>query len=220
MESEDEQYDSNSNPYALPRLRWIATAVGVLLIIAGSLVRFVPFSLDAVDGEKVFNVLAALIMVALFMERGLEFFVELWRGAEKSYLEHNIREAKTKIAQLKAPQRADEKHIKDAREKLSTARRKLLKYNAVTVRIALWSSFLFGLVLSLAGLRSVGPLVTPSGLSEAQEFVFHGADIILTACLIAGGSEGIHKIARVYNRFMEQNARRLEQRSESSQMGE
>ena len=40
--------------------------------------------------------------------------------------------------------------------------------------------------------------------------IFQGLDILLTAALISGGSEGIHKMMNVYKSFMEVTEKKIQ----------
>ena len=66
-------------------------------------------------------------------------------------------------------------------------------------------------LISAVGIRMLESIVDRNALNEItrlQTFVFRLVDVLLTCGVIAGGSEGIHKIANIYNAFTEQAADR------------
>jgi len=70
---------------------------------------------------------------------------------------------------------------------------------------AVWTAWLTGLCLSLAGIRVLEWLFVPASITlpvpPIQESIFHFLDILLTGSLIAGGSDGIHRVFNVFNNF-------------------
>jgi hypothetical protein len=194
--------ESNQVSYEMPRRRRAAIVAAVVIIIGGSIIGFESLPFKTVDSDFILGLIAKLIVIALFMERAQEFFVELWRGAERDKKLHYIEIQEERITDAKA-QGASKDELEQARSKLADLRLDLRKYRSITMRVALWSSFLLGLLISAVGIRSLTPLVEVSGMTGARESLFIGVDIILTSCLIAGGSEGLHKIMKLYNRFMD-----------------
>ena len=66
-----------------------------------------------------------------------------------------------------------------------------------------------GLLISAVGIRTLESMVDRNALTEIsrlQSLVFRLVDVLLTGGVIAGGSEGIHKIANIYNAFTERAA--------------
>ena len=189
-----------SNPYEKPVLRAAAIVAAVVLIVIGTFSSFKGLSFQSDSGDKALDVLGRLILIALFVERGIEIFVELWRGSKKNKKKHTMKILKEKFSgDMENPS-----YKKDSHE-LSE---KLHFYQAVTMRISLWMSFLFGLIMSISGVRALDPLLS-SPVGGTQEILFRGVDILLTAALISGGSEGLHKIMTVFKRFMEESDRKI-----------
>jgi hypothetical protein len=60
------------------------------------------------------------------------------------------------------------------------------------------------------GLRALETLIDPAqnAWSTTQSAAFHLVDVVLTGGVIAGGSEGIHRIVTVFDNFMNATARR------------
>jgi hypothetical protein len=77
-----------------------------------------------------------------------------------------------------------------------------------TRMIAAPIALLVGVVLSSIGLRSLQPLFEPSDavwLKSTQGRLFSFVDIVLTAALLAGGSEGIHWMVALYRDWTDKN---------------
>lgn len=89
-------------------------------------------------------------------------------------------------------------------------------YKSQTRKIALWTALTFGLLISGVGVRSLDTLVQPvqgSLYSGAQSFLLHCLDVLLTGGLIAGGSDGIHKITQLFSTYFEETRNGLRDRS-------
>ncbi|MDZ8107503.1 MAG: hypothetical protein RM338_18045 [Nostoc sp. DedQUE12a] len=92
---------------------------------------------------------------------------------------------------------------------LNTKERQRAAYKADTRTIALWTSLLVGLLISAIGVRSIEPLVIIDSNNQIQLVIFRSLDALLTGGLIAGGSEGIHKIIQVFINFMEVTSQQI-----------
>jgi len=67
---------------------------------------------------------------------------------------------------------------------------------------AVWTAWLTGLCLSFAGIRTLDWIFEPAASAPMlQVSIFNFLDILLTGSLIAGGSDGIHRIFKVFNNF-------------------
>ena len=64
-------------------------------------------------------------------------------------------------------------------------------------RVAQMASFALGLCVALVGLRVLGQfLPTDAALPPSQLAAFRFVDVIVTTLVLAGGAEGMHRIAR------------------------
>jgi hypothetical protein len=89
-------------------------------------------------------------------------------------------------------------------------------YKSQTRKIALWTALFFGLMISGVGIRSLDSLVQPvqgSVYSGVQSLVFRCLDVLLTGGLIAGGSDGIHKITQLFTTYFEETRNGLRDRA-------
>jgi len=84
-----------------------------------------------------------------------------------------------------------------------------------TQRIAVGAAFLVSLLISMMGVRAIEMLVDPqlvASIPAAQRNLFVRVDIVITALLLTGGAEGIHKVVSAFTTFMEATKSRLEER--------
>ena len=173
---------------------WISLAVlaiAVIIWVQGDSLG----TIKTKQGEAPFLValtqLGILYIVALFVERALEVLIKAWRQGGRGLLEEGIRSENTD----------EEKAIKE---------RELERYKAGTQRRALLAGFTLGILVSLSGVRLLGPIfdVSGSGASEFQAAVFQFADIVITAGLIAGGSSTIHELMALIDDFLKKSRKR------------
>lgn len=194
--------------FTMPILRVVAvvTALAILIVVpifwTFQSVGFKPFQTG--DYASVFS---QLLIIAVFMERALEFFINLWREPGKAELAHRLEGREQQLAGLEDKESEAAKKLQNEIAELKYSQQ---LYGSLTFRVSLWSSFLFGLLVSTVGVRALQSVVGDiSGLEQPQRAIFHFIDVLLTGCLISGGSEGIHKIAGLYNKFMESSAQKV-----------
>ena len=173
---------------------WISLAVlaiAIIIWVEGDSLG----AINAKQGDTPFLValtqLGILYIVALFVERALEVFIKAWRQGGRIHLEEEIRSD-------------NDDQAKAEKEK------NLVRYRAGTQRRALLSGFTLGILVSLAGVRLLGPIfdVSGSGTSGFQVAVFQFADIVITAGLIAGGSSMIHELMALIDDFLKASRKR------------
>lgn len=135
--------------------------------------------------------LGILYIVALFVERALEVLIKAWRQGGRILLEEEIRSE-------------DDGDAKAVKERI------LGQYKSGTQRRALLAGFTLGMLVSLSGVRLLGPIfdLSVSGASEFQTAVFQFADIVITAGLIAGGSSTIHELMALIDDFLKTSRKR------------
>ena len=156
----------------------------------------------------ILQLLTGLFVVSLLLERSLEVFVTTWRGPGTAELDLKVSKQRNELAEIKKAAANDAV----AAEALAQAEHERTKYKSDTQRVALWTGLTFGLLVSTVGVRSLQALVDGAALSKAshaQIIGFHLVDVLLTGGLIAGGSEGIHKITQVFTNYMEISAKRI-----------
>ena len=173
---------------------WISLAVlaiAVIIWVEGDSLG----AIKTTQGEAPFLIaltqLGILYIVALFVERALEVLIKAWRQGGRILLEEEIRSE-------------TDDQAKAGKEK------KLEQYKAGTQRRALLAGFTLGILVSLAGVRLLGPIfdVSGVGVSGFQAAVFQFADIVITAGLIAGGSATIHELMALIDDFLKASRKR------------
>ena len=188
---------------------WIVIGLAVLASLS---IWLWPVSLRlSSDGlGAVMQVLGSLFLVALIMERALDVALTTTRAADGEDIDREIRRLKSDIAAIdqlaatarKSKQSDRDRHQQDLDEQL----KKRDKRSDETRRIAMWASLVVGVLVSAAGFRALASLLDPGSLSELNPFQassLHIIDVLLTGGLLAGGSDGIHKLMDAYRNFFE-----------------
>ena len=135
--------------------------------------------------------LGILYIVALFVERSLEVLIKAWRQGGKFRLVEKVRSA-------------EESGQADAEKQLQ-------QYKAGTQRRALLLGLTLGIMVSLSGIRLLGPIFNVGTEWSFQVAVFHFTDILLTAGLIGGGSATIHELMALVDDFLKTSRKRAKQ---------
>jgi hypothetical protein len=162
------------------------------------------------SAAEVIQLLTVLFLAAVLAERALEIFVGTWRTAAATQLELTVHGLEEDVARLSAESPVDQRAVADARAALDKARRQERQYRCGTRQAALRVGLALGLLVSGVGLRALETFIDPalSGWSANQSAAFRLVDVLLTGGVIAGGSEGIHRIATVFDNFLSSTARR------------
>ena len=159
---------------------------GVIAAVVGSIAvfRFQMTGALAFDAELAGKDLTALLMnlaiIALLVERTIEIAWTAQRGQQKSKILRELEVAKSVIP------------VDD--DRVTKWTNELIDYSAATQKFALRFGFVIGLAMALGGVRVLEVLFNTSGLSSNQFNLVVIIDVILTACLIAGGSKGINTL--------------------------
>lgn len=202
------------------RMRTLTTGYGLTLLAVIALFAVAapqPVSVDAVAWQQAGNLFAILVVLALVAERAQEVVMTAWRAADSEYQKLEIARLKSVLAMAKVTS-ADAEHLLQLAGQLHQAEQRHLAYRAQTRVFALYLGLLLGVLISAAGFRllqgllpamSVAVLPTTagvfattgvpgSGLPAWQIWLFNALDILLTGAVIAGGSDGVHKLAECY----------------------
>jgi len=170
--------------------------------------------------ETFASVIAWLFAVALFVERAIEVVVLVFRDQTAELLDRDEKRVKllydaavTKTKEVSdritassvpnAKSFADD--LNAAREAEASSKKTYDNsieanaiYGAETKEVALIVGFAFGLLTSFAGVRALHALL-PDNSATGRTFNF--VDIVVTGAMLAGGSEGIHRLANVFTDF-------------------
>ena len=181
--------------------------------------RFKPFQTDALMGD-----LTALFLISLFLERTLEVFLATWRDFGRVQLQQEVdradgaaksaADAKAAAEKALAAAPGDPKAVAalaDAAAPLQEAERCALQkqheldaYKTQTARASFICGLVAGVVIAIAGARALSPLLAElPAPGSPQLLVVTIVDVLVTAGLIGGGSDGIHKLVSVITDYLD-----------------
>jgi len=195
-------------------VKWMSVAaIGATIVLLIFAIRAEQWIVPAIKEDflasDLVNLLGTLVFVALLQERALEVFVSMSRRTVSLRMEldiaeidewttkHEARRDKALETNPKADVSRIQSSINGLRKKLSEKRLELRDYRSRTMRLALSVSVAIGVLISVAGLRTLEHTVSTAGFGDSQLSAFKGADILLMGALLAGGSDGIHKLMSV-----------------------
>ncbi len=156
----------------------------------------IPFK--AFTQSNVLSIITAIFVVSVFMERSIAAILIPIRAPVKIKIQN----------ELKQLQQAANPDADTARALLGKEH-ELAAYKIQTAQRAYWLSFGFGLLISLAGVRTLAGLVEPEVLQNLADTkhlhytFFSFVDIVLTGGVISGGSAAIDKIGRKISTSLE-----------------
>jgi hypothetical protein len=179
----------------------------LLVLSAAFTPRWVTFREFQV--ADVLRLLTSLFTIALFVERSLEVFINTWRGPDAADLDSAVQAAEQALAAPAAGQ-----NVADLQMRLTNVTRIKSRYKSETQRFALWSGLALGILISAIGIRTFESFAQPeslTALTTLQATAFRLVDVLITGAVVAGGSEGIHKLTQVYTNFMDASAKRAAQ---------
>jgi hypothetical protein len=168
----------------------------VLHLLAVLSIIFYPRHLPLWEFEPkdVVMLLLGLFVVALFIERAVEVIMLVTRDKKEKQLE-----AQAKALDLQEKEKPKGRPKKETAPKITSVQASfaLKEWKGNTKTIALYLTFTIGIILGVAGFRSLQPLVDMSVfkyLSTVQRTLFVVVDIVITGALLGGGSKGIHEM--------------------------
>jgi hypothetical protein len=191
---------------------WKKTRYVMLLIVAVAAISGIFFAAHLLrfqliaDAQSVISILTPLVLYSLFVERAIEVFLTVWRGRESDALALEVKQKKQSLT-VKG---ADISGYNGLQQALS-------QYKGTTRDIAFTSSFVLGILISLAGVRALALFVDPASLDDLSSYQvawFTVLDIFITGALIGGGSDGIHKIVTMFTTFMDATKERTVAKNE------
>jgi hypothetical protein len=150
------------------------------------------------------GLLAPLAFAAAVVERAVEILISPWRDTGANKLE-------SELAAIKARPADPLTNTKNA-DDLQEASDRLDEYRGDTQRYAFAVSLTLSILLSMAGVRALGPFADAANLKdakitpEAQHMFFLCVDVALSAALLAGGADGIHSVANAVTSFFDATA--------------
>jgi|GEM_PF-5951202 hypothetical protein len=182
----------------------ILVLVGIALAVwaIGASGQIDASKLDPSTFGKTFGL---LILMALFVERATEVLVNMRRGEGRAQIDASVQKAQADLDQARqnAEQDATKSgEIQPAIDALAAQEEQLGLFKKQTNVEASIPSVILGLLIALAGVRSIGMFVEISDNIETnQKILLLLVDIYLTGFLIGGGSDGIHKILNAFIKY-------------------
>ena len=183
----------NKSGYALVAVAFVG--IFVVHSFDPGLIRFKSYT----SGEFA-QQLMPLVLVALFIERGLEVFLKVWRGAQQAKIEHDVEKARTTAA-ADASKRVEVHNAEDA----------LRGYKSTTQQIALPAALVLGILISTLGIRGLGALLDAEAfakLPHSQQTWFTAMDVLLTGALLGGGSDFVHQFVTTFTDLMDATSKK------------
>lgn len=194
--------------------RVIAAFVVIVLTWTALSLQYGPLELRSDDFALFGRVIGSLILISAIMERVLDVFLTFFHGEQADttsgalgVCEKEMEVAKAALEAAPGDQGAKDRFAtaQDALDEARTARR---DQRTNTRRSALPAAIVLGVIISAIGFRALDSLVTvvPPSAEDAwwvQANVFHAVDIVLTGAVLAGGSDGLHKLMEVYRSVTE-----------------
>jgi len=182
---------------------WVFAAIALLAAVAIA-AGFSGLELNDAGLTLFGQVLGTLLMLSAVLERGLDVLlsIPLAEDSEKHRTAVAERQGIFDKAQETAQQQ-DTTIPQDVIDALERAKAARALFRARTMRVAMVAGLVLGIVVSAIGFRVLRTLIDPTTLAadSVQLWVFDFVDIVLTGAVLAGGSDGIHKLIEVYRRF-------------------
>jgi len=199
--------DSSGKKRFLPPVAVGVTAAATVFIIVRVWQNAVPhpISFKPISPAAFAGLIGWLVAVSVFVERAIEVVVMVFRDQPSDVLD----EAE-QVAQQAVANAVDDATKKIAQDNLAAAHHAVVVYRANTKEFALEVGFLFGALVSMAGVRALHGLV-PETIATGRWFAL--ADIAVTSAMLAGGSEGIHRMVNVATSFADGLSTQLDQKN-------
>ena len=183
--------------------------VAVLIVVAVFAYQNKPAALGFKPAEQmeIMNMIPALLLASMFLERAIEVFLSAWRGGGADVLDSDIAYHQKEIdtlEQIAPEQRSDTQNtaLENEKTKLGPKITERVQYRADSRFIAQWMGLGMGIVIALVGVRVLNNLVDTSALEAGIKPYFVTVDVLLTGALLAGGSDAINKIMKLYSGYM------------------
>lgn len=178
---------------------------GFVIVLVGAGVCSIWLGWDglamAVNPATLVSLLSPIAFASAIVERGVEILISPWRDSGAAKLEKAVATIKASPAN---PATADA----DAAA-LKTATDALDEYRGETQLHAFSVSMALSVLVSLAGIRALGPFMDVKALAAAhsQQVAFlRFIDVGLTATLLAGGATGVHSVLNAVTSFFDATA--------------
>lgn len=199
----------------------IVAAVAFFVLTGWDLPR--PFKWDDVRIATIGTTLLGFMLIALFIERVMEVYTSIWRAPDRQSKILEAQRARARVetadAAMKDTPRAAaapklQAELTQAADDHQHAVAQVEKYRVETQNRTTIYSVAVGALVALAGVRALAAIVgSPDDFGLWQKHFFNVVDIVLTAALLGGGADGIHKILSVYTKAAEEKKAEIEGRA-------
>jgi len=199
-----------------------ALAIFVLCVLVVSFNKelYAAVSWKPFNETNIGALVSTLLFISIAAQSTLEVFISNFRRSRRSELESDYEQADRmykKFLEADSITDLDEnsEELQEFEELLHRAvdtELALTEYRATTRRIVSITALLLGFCVSAAGVRVLQPFVAKMASDGLQVQVFHAVDIILTAGLVAGGSEGINRLTSVYDSLTSAAAKKVSEK--------
>lgn len=158
----------------------LVPVVGVILTLWQKPIKNVSF--PDLPTENVVGLLTGLVVIALFIERAVEVLLAPLRHTTCLIIKENVKSERAILPKEKASELLD-------------IERELMDFKGQTRRIASLMGLALGIAISASGVRGLASLLHLN-MNECCS-LFKALDVVLTGALLAGGADGLHRIAAV-----------------------
>jgi len=159
----------------------------------------------AIDPKTVMNLLAPLLLTAGFIERAVEIIISPWRDGGASILQDRVDRLQKQIAE------ADPTVARELSNSLGVAQQQFYYYKGTTQRYAFCASIIMSFAAAVVGVTALGRfLPSPPTIGGDQLTWFKVYDVGLSACLLAGGADGLHSVINLFTTFFNTTTQRTQ----------
>ncbi|MDJ0719940.1 MAG: hypothetical protein QNJ54_37930 [Prochloraceae cyanobacterium] len=203
---------------------WASVIFFLIIFLLYVILKFYPGLTGAITAKdsvvtELGNVIVVFSFISLALQSSLGVFVSNWRRQNKIDFQRQITILKTDLDELKTQLEPIKVSLTEASQttvdlskaeltklreqlaqtkvELKNAENNLDLYTEQTRNIISRLSLLAGIIISLAGVRILQPFTNVT-LEGEQLTLFNAIDILLTGGLLAGGTEGVHRLTKVY----------------------
>ncbi len=163
--------------------------------------------------QRAIDLLTNLGVLILVLERTLEIYASIWFRKDRIPLDESVSKADAlvdiEVKKSAVPEKVDEPKLEKALDQRKTASEKLKEYKQKTMTYTIWVSFFAGIIISIAGFRVLDSLFISDNITGIQLRIYTYADILLTAGILAGGSNGMHSLSTTLGAFFDSSKERL-----------
>lgn len=213
--------------------------VGILMLLQVNGMSITAIQLSKPSAADVGSTLLGFFLIALFIERAVEVYTIIWRRPEQIKLTSELRRAKkirsdailalektvavSSAGQSNKALAAKTIAVNNADAQTVAKSDTLATYKSETGNQATIATVSLGLVIALCGIQVLSVFLensalvsckngtTGSCISSFQYALFMGVDIIITAAVLGGGADGIHKITSVFTNYSDKTKLRIQE---------